>query len=93
MRQLRDRLSNECHQAPSPPYQAPAPAASVANPAADGAVATTRPGRLSKAQEIYQQHLRDGTNLTGKRLGEMLGISDGYARRLLREITANQTPA
>jgi DNA-binding GntR family transcriptional regulator len=45
---------------------------------------------VSKAREIHQQHLRDGTKLTGKTLGQMLGISDGYARRLLREIAGNQ---
>jgi hypothetical protein len=29
--------------------------------------------------------------LSGKTLGQILGVSDGYARRLLREIAATQT--
>jgi hypothetical protein len=45
-----------------------------------------RQGLLDKAQRIREDQERHGTRLTGKTLAAHLGISDGYARRLLREI-------
>jgi len=47
---------------------------------------------LRQAREIHEQNQGDGARLTGKTLGQILGISDGYARRLLREINATQRP-
>jgi hypothetical protein len=41
---------------------------------------------LDKARHIHDDQERRGTRLTGKTLAALLGISDGYARRLLREI-------
>jgi len=41
---------------------------------------------LDKARHIHADQERDGTRLTGKTLAALLGISDGYARRLLRAI-------
>jgi len=46
---------------------------------------------LQRAREIQEQHRDDDVKLTGKTLGQILGVSDGYARRLLREIGATQT--
>jgi len=46
---------------------------------------------LQRAREIQEQHRGDDVKLTGKTLGQILGVSDGYARRLLREIGATQT--
>lgn len=45
---------------------------------------------MRRAREIHEQHRVDGVKLTGKVLGQILGVSDGYARRLLREIAATQ---
>jgi len=45
-----------------------------------------RQSMLDKARHIHADQERHGTKLTGKTLAALLGISDGYARRLLREI-------
>ena len=90
MRQLRDRLT------------LPASEGTLHNGVVDTACSAEQPetnetarvastsGRsvLQRAREIHEQHVRDGTKPTGKTLGELLGVSDGYARRLLREIGA-----
>lgn len=47
---------------------------------------------LQRARDIHGQHPDDGVKLTGQKLGQLLGVSDGYARRLLREIGATRTP-
>jgi hypothetical protein len=44
-----------------------------------------------RARRVLESHRREGVQLTGKTLGQILGISDGYARRLLREIAASET--
>ncbi len=44
-----------------------------------------------RAREIHQQHRRAGLRLTGRTLGQLLGVSDGYARRLLRGLDADAT--
>jgi hypothetical protein len=46
----------------------------------------SRQSLLDKARRIHADQERDGTRLTGKTLAAVLGISDGYARRLLRAI-------
>ncbi len=45
-----------------------------------------RQNLLDKARHIHADQERRGTKLTGKALAALLGISDGYARRLLRAI-------
>jgi hypothetical protein len=45
-----------------------------------------QPSMLDKARHIHADQERHGTKLTGKALAALLGISDGYARRLLRAI-------
>jgi hypothetical protein len=45
-----------------------------------------RTNLLDKARHIRADQERHGTRLTGKTLAALLGISDGYARRLLRAI-------
>jgi hypothetical protein len=47
-----------------------------------------RESLLDKARHIRADQERHGTRLTGKTLAEVLRISDGYARRLLREINS-----
>jgi hypothetical protein len=44
------------------------------------------PSMLDKARHIRADGERRGTRLTGRTLAPLLGISDGYARRLLREL-------
>ena len=48
---------------------------------------------LDKARHIRADQERRGTRLTGKTLAAHLGISDGYARRLLREIDSEALSA
>jgi hypothetical protein len=48
---------------------------------------------LDKARRIHADHERRETRLTGKTLAALLGISEGYARRLLREIDSNTAAA
>ena len=40
---------------------------------------------LDATRELVRQHTEAGARLTGKQLGDLLGVSDGYARRLLRQ--------
>lgn len=48
-------------------------------------------GLLDQARAHYQEHTNLGIKLTGKMLAQLLGISDGYARRLLRQIASAVT--
>lgn len=89
MRQLRQQLSS--NPAPNPQANAPqfaaepAPAAPQLN--TQQLVRTAgRQSMLDKARHIRADQERHGTRVTGKTLAGLLGISDGYARRLLREI-------
>jgi hypothetical protein len=89
MRQLRLQPSSTC--APRPRDTDPQPAAILAPPAPQiGPVHVARVAgqrsMLNKARHIHDDQERDGPRLTGKTLAALLGISDGYARRLLREI-------
>ena len=97
MRQLRDRLSDApVHQAmPEPEPATPRPAGHDLLLAHEPTRvrAGRRAGLLSRARELHDAHTREGQRLTGKTLGDTLGISDGYARRLLRQITASDAPA
>ena len=52
-----------------------------------------RQSLLDKARHIRADQERDGTRLTGRTLAALLGISDGYARRLLREIDSDTAVA
>jgi hypothetical protein len=89
MRQLRQQVSSrpvsqrlgaDPHLAAS--FTATAPQLST------GHVARTagRQNLLDKARHIHADQERHGARLTGKTLAALLGISDGYARRLLRAI-------
>jgi len=44
---------------------------------------------LDKARHIRDDQERHGTRLTGRTLAALVGISDGYARRLLRQIDSD----
>jgi hypothetical protein len=88
MRQLRQQVSsNPVPQLPGTgpqPATSPAPAAPrLTNELAHGA---GQQSMLDKARHIHDDQQRHGTRLTGKTLAALLGVSDGYARRLLREI-------
>lgn len=97
MRQLRDRLGAQpsnatvTHRAPT--AEATPRTESQATPEPIRTAMTTgRASLLQHARDIHRQHRQDGTELTGKSLGQILGVSDGYARRLLREIAAAESP-
>ncbi len=95
MRQLRDRLSDAPARQNTPETESAAsPAHHDLMPRAERTLRPIprRAGLLSKARELHDTHTREGQRLTGKTLGETLGISDGYARRLLRQITASDGP-
>jgi hypothetical protein len=91
MRQLRHQLNT--NPAPSRGSFEPQLAASPAPvpPRLNNEAARTagRQNLLDKARHIHADQERDGTRLTGKTLAAVLGISDGYARRLLREIDSD----
>ena len=85
MRQLRHRLATPPHLEASidasPPEPSTIPRADQAPP---------QPARTTlrdRARELQLANEKAGQRLTGKSLAEILGISDGYARRLLREIS------
>jgi hypothetical protein len=88
MRQLRHQLNTN----PEPsrdsfdPQLAASPAPQLPQLTNEAARAAGRQSLLDKARHIHADQQRDGTRLTGKTLAALLGISDGYARRLLRAI-------
>ena len=89
MRQLRQQLRTNL--SPNPPGRYPHIAGSLVPAAAQVntqqlARGEGRQSLLDKARHIHADQERHGTRLTGKALAALLGISDGYARRLLREI-------
>jgi hypothetical protein len=88
MRQLRHQLKT--NRAPSRDSLEPQLAARPAPPPPqltnEAGSAAGRQNLLDKARHIHEDQQRDGTKLTGKTLAALLGISDGYARRLLRAI-------
>jgi len=88
MRQLRHQLNT--NPAPSRDSFEPQLAARPAPPPPqltnEAARAAGRQSLLDKARHIHADQQRHGTQLTGKTLAALLGISDGYARRLLRVI-------
>jgi hypothetical protein len=88
MRQLRYQLKT--NPAPSrdgvEPRAASSPAPVPPRLTNDAARAAGRQSLLDKARHIHADQERHGTRLTGKTLAALLGISDGYARRLLRAI-------
>ena len=91
MRQLRDRTATtRAHMAVG---SRTAQAESRTEQLQTTDVLTTSRSILQRAREIQEQHRRRNLKLTGKSLGQILGVSDGYARRLLREIGATQTGA
>ena len=88
MRQLRQQLrsnpapdlrSSDSHLAVNPATVPPRRNTEAARTAG-------RQNLLDKARHIRADQESRGTRLTGKTLAAVLGISDGYARRLLREI-------
>jgi hypothetical protein len=90
MRQLRDRLSVPAKTAVviEPQITEAGPPAEQRETAQVPGSTTTTPSLLHQARKIHDERRRDGTKLTGRVLSQMLGISEGYARRLLREISA-----
>jgi hypothetical protein len=88
MRQLRHELKT--NPAPSrgsfEPQLAARPAPVPPRLTNEAARTASRQSLLDKARDIHANQERDGARLTGKTLATLLGISDGYARRLLRAI-------
>jgi hypothetical protein len=96
MRQVRQQLeSNPARNLRDTDAQfavshAPAEPQLIAQQLARGA---GRQSMLDQARHIRADQERDGTRVTGKPLAALLGVSDGYARRLLREIDGNNALA
>lgn len=93
MRQLRDRTAATAKAHPVTEPQNAAvrlPAKPRETTDASDAPPTGSHSLLQRARHIHQQHRVDGVKLTGKALGQILGVSDGYARRLLRKIDSTQ---
>lgn len=88
MRQLRHQLkTNPATSRDSfEPQLAARPAPVPPQLTNEAARAAGRQSLLDKARHIHADQERDGTKLTGKTLAALLGVSDGYARRLLRVI-------
>jgi uncharacterized protein DUF2637 len=92
MRQLRHQLKSN----PAPgrgsfePQLAASPASAEPQMTRERARAAGRKSLLDKARHIHANQERDGTKLTGKTLAALLGVSDGYARRLLRVIGSDR---
>jgi hypothetical protein len=92
MRQLRHQLNTN----PAPgrgsfdPQLAASPAAVPPHLTSEAARVVGRQSLLDKARHIHADQERHGTRLTGKTLAALLGISDGYARRLLRAIDSER---
>jgi hypothetical protein len=91
MRQLRHRLTTRPYLVAIAEQPRQEPAISNAVPSQASAESLGRSIR-EKVQDLRREHEQDGRTLTGKGLAEILGISDGYARRLLREIRADAAP-
>ena len=96
MRQLRQRLTLPANE--SLPAVAAIPTTVPTHPVLPLRITTTPSRRnphattFARARQIHAEHLSQGQRLTGKTLGSALGISDGYARRLLRELTPEREP-
>lgn len=88
MRQLRHRLSSPPRPAPVTTREAPQGRTAIAENAREPSASM-----LDRAREICRRHAEDGTPMTGKKLGETLGVSDGYGRRLLRQLETSQPDA
>jgi hypothetical protein len=96
MRQLRQQLGDN----PAPqsggsdpqPAARHAPAQQAPNPV-QAAGTASRQHLLDRARYIRDEQERDGTRLTGKTLAAILDVSDGYARRLLRQINSETAAA
>lgn len=85
MRQLRYRLSS-----PRPPAPMMTEASAQDRPAIEAAGPEPGDSMLDRAREVCRRHAEHGTPMTGKKLGEALGISDGYGRRLLRQLETSR---
>lgn len=87
MRQLRAALRpvNDAIPAAKPHFVV---AAAAIAPEPQRELSTSSPGSplLERAREIYAVHRRADGRLTGTLLARELGISDGYGRRLLRQL-------
>lgn len=95
MRQLRHQLSSGPAQSRGGIERHPAAGVALAAPQLSTQRLPRGPGPISmldKARHIRADHEeRHGNRLTGKTLAALLGISDGYARRLLRAIDREPT--
>jgi hypothetical protein len=96
MRQLRQQLrSNPVSQLRgTDPHLAASHSLAEPQPNTEQQARTAgRQNLLDKTRHIRADQERHGTRLTGKTLAALLGISDGYARRLLREIDSERAAA
>jgi hypothetical protein len=88
MRQLGDRLGPDV-QSVRPAIATAFEQSATARSAHHGGPAAQQPGGaaslLDTTRRLAREHADAGIRLTGKTLGHLLGVSDGYARRLLRQ--------
>ena len=87
MRQLRAALrpGNEPVTA-AEPHLVVAPNPVTPEPGHDAAPSTSAGPLLERAREVYTARRRANDRVTGMVLARELGISDGYGRRLLRQL-------
>jgi hypothetical protein len=91
MRQLRAALRPTNEAVPvSKPHLIVAPTAIAPEPQPELPASGTGSPLLERARDIYAVHRRANQRLTGAMLARKLGISDGYGRRLLRQVVPSE---
>jgi len=87
MRQLRAALRPVDDAIPiAKPHLVAAPTATASEPQRELAASSSGSPLLEQARDIYAAHRQANQRLTGTLLAQELGISDGYGRRLLRQL-------
>jgi hypothetical protein len=90
MRQLRAALRPLDDAIPiAKPHLVVAPTAIAPEPQPELPTSSPRSPLLERARDIYTVHRRANQPVTGAVLARELGISDGYGRRLLRQLATD----
>jgi hypothetical protein len=90
MRQLRAALRQADNVVRArEPHVAVTATAAMTEPRPEPATSASGPPLLEQVREICAARQRADTRVTGAVLARELGISDGYARRLLRQLAAD----
>lgn len=92
MRQLRAALRPGTEPDPAvEPRFVVTPTPAAAEPRHDLAPSTSGSLLLERARDIYAAHRQANKRVTGTILARELGISEGYGRRLLRQLVPNDS--